>query len=165
MESSLVESKPIPSIGLTHEPSPELRTPKERFIHPSEFPIEFEDYGNTSKHFWHNPHKEAFPKIEPLKEWLMEVKCSSKAIQILSPSTTMPCSLRGTNIEALQNPTVRTSIMSEFLVKNLLGNMPLIRTNKLLKSPSGLIFECSGIVRNVPIEINETVDGEPYGPP
>ena len=46
--------------------------------------------------------------------------------------------------------------MLEFLVKNLLGNMPLILTNKLFKSPSGLIFECSGIIRDVPIEINET---------
>ena len=34
--------------------------------------------------------------------------------------------------------------------------MPLILTNKLFKSPSGLIFECSGIVRDVPIKINET---------
>ena len=68
----------------------------------------------------------------------------------------MPCSLRGTNIEALQYPIVGTSIMLEFLVKNLLGNMPLILTNKLFKSPSGLIFECSGIVRDVPIEINKT---------
>jgi hypothetical protein len=46
--------------------------------------------------------------------------------------------------------------MSEFLAKNLLGNMPLVLTNKLLKSPSGLIFECSGIARDVPIEINKT---------
>ena len=34
--------------------------------------------------------------------------------------------------------------------------MPLIPTNKLFKSPSGLIFECSGIVRDMSIEINET---------
>jgi hypothetical protein len=33
-------------------------------------------------------HKGSFPKVEPSKEWLMEVKCSSKEIQILSPSTT-----------------------------------------------------------------------------
>jgi hypothetical protein len=46
--------------------------------------------------------------------------------------------------------------MPEFLVTNLLGNMPLILTNKLFKSPTGLIFECSGIVRDVPIEINKT---------
>jgi hypothetical protein len=46
--------------------------------------------------------------------------------------------------------------MSEFLAKNLLGNMPLVPTNKLFKSPSGLIFECSRIVRTMPIEINGT---------
>ena len=64
--------------------------------------------------------------------------------------------IKGTSIEALHNPTVGTNIMLEFLAKNLLGNMPLILTNKLFKSPSGLIFECSGIVRDVPIEINGT---------
>jgi len=69
----------------------------------------------------------------------------------------MPCSLRVTNIEALHNPTVGTSIMLEFLAKNLLGNMPLVPTNKFFKSPSGLIFECSEIVRAMPIEIDRTV--------
>jgi hypothetical protein len=64
--------------------------------------------------------------------------------------------LRETVVEALYNPTVRARIMLEFLVKNLLGNMSLIPTNKLFKSPLGLIFECCGIVRDVPIEINET---------
>jgi hypothetical protein len=54
-EPSLAESRPISSIplDLMHEPSPKPRTPKERVIHPSEFPIKFEDYGNTSKHSWH----------------------------------------------------------------------------------------------------------------
>ena len=80
-ESSSVKSKHIPSLDLTHEPSPEPLTPKEILIHPSEFPIEFEDYGNTSKLSWHEKHiKEVSPKIEPSKDWLMEVKCSSKAI-------------------------------------------------------------------------------------
>ena len=138
-EASLVESRPVPSLYSTNEPSPEPRTPKKGVIYPSEFSIEFGDFGNTSNYFGHKkltrPSKEVSPKIEPSKAWLLEVKCSSEAIRILSPSTTMPCSLRGTNIEALQNPTVRTSIMSEFLVKNLLGNIPLIPTNKLFKSP------------------------------
>jgi hypothetical protein len=99
--------------------------------------------------------KEVSPRVELSKEWLMEVKHSSKAIQILSPSTTIPCSLRGTNIEALYNPTIRTSIMSEFLVKNLLGNMPLVPTNKLFKSPLVLFFECCGIARAVPVIIDK----------
>ena len=46
--------------------------------------------------------------------------------------------------------------MSEFLAKNLLGNKPLVSTNKLFKNLLGLIIECCGIVRDVPIEINET---------
>jgi hypothetical protein len=86
----------------------------------------------------------------------MEVKCSSKAIQILSPSTTMSCSLRGTIIEALYNPTIEASIMLEFLTETLLGNMPLVQTNKLFKSPSRLIFECCGIARAVLIKIDKT---------
>ena len=47
--------------------------------------------------------------------------------------------------------------MSEFLVKNLLGEMSLVPTNKLFKSPSGLIFECSGNARAVPIKIDKSV--------
>jgi len=68
-ESSLVESKLVPSLGSTYEPSPEPRTSKKTMLHPLEFPIEFKDYGKTSKHSWHNPHKEVSPKMEPSKEW------------------------------------------------------------------------------------------------
>jgi len=89
----------------------------------------------------------------------MEVKHASKAIQILSPSTAIPCSIRGTNREALHNPIVRTNIMLEFLAKNLLGNMPLVPTNKLFKSSLALIFECCGIARDVPIIIDKIEDG------
>jgi len=121
-----------------------------------EFPIEFEDYGNTSKLSWHKRHiKEVSPKVEPSKEWLIEVKCSSKAIQILSPSTAMPCSLKGTIMEALHNPIVETSIMLEFLVETPLEKMSLVPTNKLFKSPSGLIFECCGIAKAVLITIDK----------
>ena len=153
-EPSLAESKSITFLDSTLEPSPEPRTTKERVIHPSEFPIKFKDYGNTSKLSWHENHiKEVYPRVEPSKEWLMEVKHSSEAIQILSPSTAMPCSLRGTNLEALHNPTVETNIMSEFLVETLLGKIPQVSSNRLFKSPSGLIFECCGIARAVPMEI------------
>jgi len=115
-------------------------------LHPLEFPIKFKDYGNTSKISWHEKHtKEVSPRL----------KRSFEAIQILSPSTTIPCSLRGTNIEALHNPIVGTSIMLEFLAKNLLGNMHLVPTNKLFKSPLGLFFECCGIARAVPVIIDK----------
>jgi hypothetical protein len=151
-EFSLGESNHIPSIVLTYDPPPEPQTPKEQVIFPSEFPIEFKDHGNTLKIPRHEElahPRVVSPKILP-KEWLMEVEHSSEAIQILSPSTTIPCSLRETNLEALHNPTVGTSIMSKFLAKHLLGNMPLVSTNKLFKSPLGLFFKCYGIARVMP---------------
>ena len=83
-ESSPVKSKPMPSLDSTHEPSTKPRTPKERVIYPSEFPIKFEDFGNTSKYYGHKklsrPYEEVSPKIEPSKEWLFEVKRNSEAI-------------------------------------------------------------------------------------
>ena len=66
-ESSLVESKLVPLLGLTYEPPPEPRTPKEQVIHPLEFPIEFKDYGDTLKLLRHekltHPPEEVSPKI------------------------------------------------------------------------------------------------------
>jgi len=55
----------------------------------------------------------------------MEVKCSSETIWIHSPSMTIPCSIKGTVIEALHDLTAKASIMSEFLAETLLGDMPL----------------------------------------
>jgi hypothetical protein len=48
-ESSSVETKHIQFLGSTREPPPEPRTLKEKLLHPSEFPIKFEDYGNILK--------------------------------------------------------------------------------------------------------------------
>ena len=71
-EASLVKSRPVPSLDSTNEPSPEPRTPKERVIYPSEFPIEFGDFVNTSEYFGHKKltrrSKEVSPKMEPSME-------------------------------------------------------------------------------------------------
>jgi len=45
--------------------------------------------------------------------------------------------------------------MSEFLAEACLGKMPLVSTNKLFKSPSGLIFECCGVARAVLVIIDK----------
>jgi hypothetical protein len=125
-----------------------------------EFLIEFDNYGRTSNLPWHKENtflsKEVSPNAKPSKELLKEVKRSSEVIHILSPSMTMTCSLKGTSMEALHNLTVGTNIMSQFIEETLLGNMLLVPTDKLFKSPSGLIFECCGIARAVPMKINET---------
>jgi hypothetical protein len=52
-EPSSAKSLPSPFLDLTVEPSPESRTPKEGILHPSEFLVEFEDYGRTSNLSWH----------------------------------------------------------------------------------------------------------------
>jgi hypothetical protein len=64
-EPSFAESKLIPSLDSTVEPLPEARTLKERVIHHSEFTIEFEDYGNTSKFLRHEKLTH-LPKEVPL---------------------------------------------------------------------------------------------------
>jgi hypothetical protein len=55
-ESSSAESSPVPSpsIDSSVKPSPEPRAPKEGVVLcPSDFPIEIDDFGNTSNHSWH----------------------------------------------------------------------------------------------------------------
>ena len=45
--------------------------------------------------------------------------------------------------------------MSEFLAETFVGSMPLDPTDRLFQSPSGLFFECRGIARAVPVEIDK----------
>nr|TKW33016.1 hypothetical protein SEVIR_2G204900v2 [Setaria viridis] len=63
--------------------------------------------------------------------------------------------MRGTTVKALHDPSTEACTMSEFLTDTFVGNMLLVPTDKLLKSPSGLIFECRGIARAVPIKIDK----------
>ena len=89
------------------------------------------------------------------EEWSNAVKRSSEAIRISSPSTTICCSIWGTAIEALHDPTAEACIMSEFLMDTFIGSMPLDPTDILFRSPSGLFFECRGIARAVPVKIDK----------
>lgn len=102
--------------------------------------------GNTSNLSWHKTttflSKEVSPRVEPSKEWLMELKYTYETIHILSPSMTLSCSLMGTFLETLHNPTIGANILSQFLVETLLGKIPLVSTR--------LIFECCGMARPCP---------------
>jgi hypothetical protein len=69
---------------------------------------------------------------------------------------TIPCSIKGTIVEALHDPSVEASIMYEFLAETLLGDMPLSPTDRFFTSLSGLIFECRGIATVVPVIIDKT---------
>ena len=89
------------------------------------------------------------------EEWSEEVRHSSNTIHCSSLSTTICCSIRTTAVEALHDPTAEACIVSEFLTDTFIGSMPLAPTNRLFKSPSGLLFECQGIARAVPIVIDK----------
>ena len=45
--------------------------------------------------------------------------------------------------------------MSEFLAEPFIGSMPLDQTDRHFQSPSGLFFECRGIIRAVPVKIDK----------
>jgi hypothetical protein len=91
-----------------------------------------------------NLPEEALPRKEPPKEWLMEVKRSSEAIQIRSPSTTIPCSIKGTAVEAFHAPTFKDSIISKLLARTLLGNTPLASTTDSSQVPWDLSSNVAG---------------------
>jgi hypothetical protein len=150
---SSAKSYPLPSTSQNSsvEPSPEPQTSKEEEIQPSKFSFQFKDdlmktLETPRITFASYPRQPLLlpTKIFVKEEWSEEVRRSSKAIRISSPSTIIYCSIRGTTVEALHDPTAEACIMSEFLMDTFIGSMPLVPTNRLFKSPSGLIFECRG---------------------
>ncbi|KAK8447519.1 hypothetical protein SEVIR_8G087000v4 [Setaria viridis] len=63
--------------------------------------------------------------------------------------------MRGNAVEALHDPTAEACIMSEYLMDTLVGNKPLTLIDKYFRCPSGLLFECRGLVRDVSIIIDK----------
>jgi hypothetical protein len=70
-EPSLAEYLPLPSLDSTHEPSSKPETSKEGVIHPSEFSIEFEDYGRALDLPWHKENT-FFLRKSPLMQSLQK---------------------------------------------------------------------------------------------
>jgi hypothetical protein len=54
--------------------------------------------------------------------------------------------MKGKIVEALHDPAAVVWIIPEYLLYTLVGNKPLIPSNKYIKSPSGLYFESRGIL-------------------
>jgi hypothetical protein len=79
------------------------------------------------------------------KKWLTEVEHFSEALWICSPSTIIPCSVKGITVESHLNPVMEVNVMPWHLAYTLLGNVTLRPSDKLLKScPSGHTLECRG---------------------
>jgi hypothetical protein len=90
------------------------------------------------------------------KKWLTGVEHFSEALWICSPTTILPCSIKGITIKAHINPVKEVNIMPWHLAYTLLGNVTLTPSDKLLKSClSGHILECRGVACVVPLLVNK----------
>jgi hypothetical protein len=89
-------------------------------------------------------------------EWLEESELSPEVIRIDSPSTHIYCQINKDSFNALYNPVVGVNIMSLIFAHNLLNDMPLAPTTKLLKSLSGHIILSLRILCALSILVNGT---------
>jgi hypothetical protein len=89
-------------------------------------------------------------------EWLEESELSPEIIRLDSPSITIECELDKAHFDSFYNPIVGVNIMSSTFAQDLLKDMPLAPTTKLLKSLSGHIVPSLGILYALPIFVNET---------
>ena len=79
-------------------------------------------------------------------EWLEESELSSDVIHLDSPSISIHCQINKAPFDALYNPVVGINIMSASFALDLLEQMPLTPTTKLLKGLSGHILPSLGIL-------------------
>jgi hypothetical protein len=174
------EFLPEPSQPLAiSDPKP----PEEEETPISDFTLEFEDelfdeYGNTSNYHMMRKPQEFInsPSIKSLdpseedffkkitkelvfvlsNEWLEESELSPEIIHLDSSSVTIECQLDKAPFDSFYNLIVGVNIMSATFAQDLLKDMPLAPTTKLLKSLSEHIVLSLGILCALPIFINET---------
>ena len=89
-------------------------------------------------------------------EWLREMELSPKAARFISPSTILLCQVRGSAMKIHYNPSIRINFILKTLAKTLYPDASLTPSQKLLQSPSGFILECHGVLRTVPVTINNS---------
>jgi hypothetical protein len=89
-------------------------------------------------------------------EWLEESELSPEVICLDSPSNTIYCQINKDSFDALYNPVVGVNIMSSIFAHDLLKDMPLAPTIKLLKSLSGHFVPSLRILCTLPILVNGT---------
>ena len=142
---------------------------------PPMFPFEiedgvFEDFGNASifplqvKPLVHSiPFEDGdgLPNnpflIEHIKgllaimshEWLVEIELSTEVARITTPLETFCWNLKGTTIEAYYSPTVGMNIILKAMAEEICPNESLIPSYKLLRTPSGVTIESSGVIRTI----------------
>jgi hypothetical protein len=87
-------------------------------------------------------------------EWLVESELSNEIIHLDSSSITIQCQIDKYPFDTFYNLVVGVNIMSVAFAKKLLEDMPLIPTNKLLKSLLGHIIPSLGILCALSVILN-----------
>jgi hypothetical protein len=107
-----------------------------------------------------NPSEEAFLKKTTKElvsiishEWLEESELSSYVIRLDSPSISIHCQINKAPFDALYNLAMGVNIMPASFAYNLLKDMPLTPTTKLLKSLLGHILLSLGKLYVLPIHV------------
>ena len=124
------------------------------------FPVQARPLAHTTIF---DPHEESV-HIEHIKsllsvmsyEWLKEAKISPEVARIISPSTILLCQVRGSAMKIHYNPSIRINFILKTLAKTLYPDASLTPSQKLLQSPLGFIIESNGVLRVVPITINNS---------
>ena len=107
----------------------------------------FEDFGNTSNYLCTRKPPLPIPSMDPIEatflrenvkkvmaimagEWSRETELSPEVLWINSPPSTIPYTIRGTPVDIFYSPTVRGNIISSECAFQLLGDEPLVQTDK-----------------------------------
>jgi hypothetical protein len=128
---------------------------EEEEIQPLDFPFEFkedlfENFGNTTNYPHEKRPQVPLNPIDPLdkaslkeiikgltsvisSEWVQEGELFFKAIQIQTPSLTIPCFIQRTVVPALYNPMVGANLISTSFALNHLSENPVLSTTITLR--------------------------------
>ena len=173
------DPSPLTTLDSALEPSSKPQTPKGDEIQPSELPFEFEDdlfedFGNTSNYLCTRKLPVPIPSTDPIeatflrenitkittimaRKWSKQAELSPEVLRISSPSSSIPCTIRGTPIDILYSPTIGANIISSECAFQLLGDEPLVQIDKTFQTSSRKILEGIGILQNVTVK-HENVD-------
>jgi len=85
-------------------------------------------------------------------EWSREAELSLELLRVISPPSTIPCTIRGTLLDILYSPTIGANIISSECTFQLLGDELLIQTDKTFKTLSRKMLEGIGILHIVTVK-------------
>jgi hypothetical protein len=89
-------------------------------------------------------------------EWLTEVELSPEVARIIDPPTILWCQIRRTAMKIHYSKSIGINLISKTLANSLYPNTSLTPSEKHLQTSSGTILESNGVLRVIPIKINNS---------